>query len=293
MVEYWDPIDKKNRSYYIAKTLRRKWEKLKDGKLIKKDEDRIYIVDGRERTGKSLFTLQQAKFIDPTFNIDRVCFTPEEFLDQIRNAPRGSVVVFDEAFRGLSSKSGQSKINKMIVQAMMECGQRNLVIFIVLPTFFLLELYAAVLRSNALFHIYKDKTGKRVFKTYNFQKKNMLYRNGKKKGFDYSWPKVSAKATGGRFYNIYPISERKYRNKKARSLQEMEPGTNSREQEAVTTKHDFTVAYYNKRKAQDETISLQKVADELTEMKCKISKQYLGELVRKYAANGGKKRKSG
>jgi hypothetical protein len=39
----------------------------------------------------------------------------------------------------------------------MEMGQNNLVVFIVLPTIFLLEMYPAVLRSEALFHIYKNK----------------------------------------------------------------------------------------------------------------------------------------
>ena len=115
MVEFFDPITEKNMSYHIDKKLRTKWDKLRDGKLSKKDEDRCYLVDGRERSGKSVFTLQQAKYIDPSFNLNRVCFTPDDFLLQIRTAKPGQVVVFDEAFRGLSSKGAQSKINKKII----------------------------------------------------------------------------------------------------------------------------------------------------------------------------------
>lgn len=215
--------DKEFLQYHIEPKIKKKWDKLRGLKLQKKDEDRVYIVDGRERTGKSVFALQQARYLDPTFSVDRVCFTPEEFLEQIRTAPPGSVVVFDEAFRGLSSKGSQSKVNKMIVQAMMEMGQRNLIIFIVLPTFFLLELYAAVLRSNCLFHVYKDRSGKRLFKTYNYQKKSQLYNYGKKKGFSYLIPKVSVKSTGGKFFNIYAIDEKAYRKKKLESLQAMVP----------------------------------------------------------------------
>jgi len=223
---------KVNLSYHVAKQLRIKWDKLRKGKLQKKDEDRCYIVDGREGTGKSVFTLQQAKYVDPTFDVDRICFTPDEFLKQIREAPEGGCIVFDEAFRGLSSKGSQSKINKMIVQAMMEMRQRNLIVFIVLPTIFLLELYAAVLRSNALFHVYKDKKGQRAFKTYNYQKKSILYNYGKKKGFSYSTPKVSVKDTGGRFYNIYSVSEKEYRKKKLESLQ----GTSEMDKEEEESK---------------------------------------------------------
>ena len=205
MVTFFDPIEEKEISYHIDKKLRLKWEKLREGKLSKKDEDRCYLIDGRERSGKSVFALQQAKYIDPSFDLSRVCFTPDSFLEQIRNAKPGQVVVFDEAFRGLSSKGAQSKVNKKIIQALMEVGQRNLIIFIVLPTFFLLEMYAAVLRSNALFHIYKDKRGGRAFRIYNYNKKSLLYNTGKKKGFSYSFPKV--KHTG-RFFNIYSIGLR-------------------------------------------------------------------------------------
>ncbi len=211
MVDFYDPITKEDISYHIDKNLKNKWEKLRKGQLIEKDDDKVYIVDGRERVGKSTFTIQQAKYLDPKLNIDRICFTAEQFIYQIRNAPKGSVVVFDEAFRGLSSKASQSKINKKIVEAMMEMGQRNLIVFIVLPTIFLLEIYAAVLRSNTLFHIYKDKSGRRRFRIYNFKEKSILYRVGKKKGFDYAYPRVRIRGT---YFKPFPIDKKSYDKKK-------------------------------------------------------------------------------
>ncbi len=218
MVEFYDPITKENISYHIDKNLRKKWDKLREGELIKQDDDKVYIVDGRERGGKSTFTIQQAKYLYPKFNIDGVCFTSEQFLYQIRNAPKGSVIIFDEAFRGLSSKASQSKINKKIVEAMMEMGQRNLIVFIVLPTFFLLEIYAAVLRSNTLFHIYKDKSGRRKFRIYNFKEKSILYRVGKKKGFDYSYPRVKIR---GNYFKPFPIDKKTYDKKKLNTFKDI------------------------------------------------------------------------
>lgn len=217
LIEMDDKVSGKHLSWAIENKLLKQWDKLTNGKLMKKDQDRVYIVDGRERTGKSVFTFQQAKYLDPTFNIERICFTPEEFLNQIRNAPQGSVVVFDEAFRGLSSKASQSKVNKKIVQAMMEVGQRNLIIFIVLPTIFLLEIYPAVLRSNCLFHVYQENSGRRCFKVYNYKKKSQLYNVGKKKGFSYSFPSTKVR---GRFSKKYTIDEEIYRAKKLASLRE-------------------------------------------------------------------------
>ena len=236
--------DKEFLTYHIDPKIKKKWDTLRGMKLQKKDEDRVYIVDGRERTGKSVLALQFARYIDPTFSVDRVCFTPEEFLKNIRESPPGSVVVFDEAFRGLSSKGSQSKVNKMIVQAMMEMGQRNLIIFIVLPTFFLLELYAAVLRSNALFHVYKDKKGRRIYKTYNYQKKSILYNYGKKKGFSYSVPKCSAKATGGKFFNIYGINEKKYRQKKLESLEGLDTYAKEEKENKFKVQRDILMTLY-------------------------------------------------
>lgn len=201
MVEFFDPIAQTNISYHIDAKLLKIWDKLKERGLVNINEDRVYLVDGREGSGKSTWAFQQAKYLNPEFTLEHICFHPEDFLHQIRNAPKGSVVVFDEAFRGLSSKASRSNVNKEIVQALMESRQRSLVIFIVLPTFFLLEMYAAVFRSEALFHIYKMKGKKdspaRAFKIYNYAKKKTLYLRGKTKYFSYKFPII--KRSKGKF----------------------------------------------------------------------------------------------
>lgn len=204
MVEFFDPLAQKNISYHIAPVLLKMWDKIRDGKLSSANEDRIYLVDGRERTGKSSFAFQQAKYLCPTFDIEHICFDPKQFLSILRTAPKGSVIVFDEAFRGLSSKGSRSQVNREIVEALMEVGQRNLIIFIVLPTLFLLEIYAAVFRSEALLHVYKLKKRrasgerKRGVKVYNYEKKKLLYLRGRAKYFSYALPKI--KRAKGEFY---------------------------------------------------------------------------------------------
>ena len=262
-------------SYYISKRLVKAWDKIKGGFLAGKDEDRVFLVDGRERTGKSVFTFQQAKYLDPTFDVSRVCFKPEEFLKCIRTAKKGQVIVFDEAFRGLSSKSALSKTNKAVVQAMMEMGQRNLIVFIVLPTFFLLEMYAAVLRSEALFHIYKNKAGRRKFRVYNYQKKAELYKIGKKKGFSYDWPKVKFR---DEFYNIYAIDEKEYRAKKDKALIEMEGSAQEEESKYVEMFHKMVALY---RKKND--LSEPEMVKVLEALAIPISRANIGVISRKYA----------
>ena len=214
-------------SYYMNKHLKAMWDNIRGGKLKKLDEDRVYITDGRERSGKSLFSIQQAAYIDPSIlnDLSRITFTTEDTLKAIRNTKSTNtetkVIIFDEAFRGLSSKSAISKVNKQIVQALMEMGQSNIVLFLNSPSFFLLETYPAVLRSNALFHIEKVKgSRKRFFKGYNEEKKGDLYRIGIRKGWRYNI-KTNFRDW---FFEKYPGGddfERRYRAKKYKSLRDM------------------------------------------------------------------------
>jgi len=219
-------------TYYVNKKLKEKWDNIKDGNLVKKDEDRIYVIDGREGTGKSVFALQQAAYIDPSIieekKLPRITYSAEETLKAIRNTKsKGNetkAIIWDEAFRGLSSKSALSRTNKKLVQSLMEMRQNNLVLFIVSPSFFLLEHYPAVLRTNALFHIEKEKTdgmskGKRFFRVYNYNKKAQLYMIGVKKGWGYP---IRTKFKDY-FFNKYPGGkefEKLYRQKKLDSLKE-------------------------------------------------------------------------
>ena len=219
-------VEKKTEGpYYVDPRLKLKWDNIRNGILTKLDEDRVYTVDGREGSGKSLFTFQQAYYIDPTIiegDLPRVVFSPEDFLKQVRETKsddkQTKVIIFDEAFRGLSSRAALSKVNKQIVQALMEMRQNNLVVFIVLPSFFLLDMYPALLRSNALFHIIKRKNSRqRSFKVYNYQQKAKLYKDGVKKGWNY---KVQS-ALMSRFYGIWPGGDEvrdKYLKKKQQAL---------------------------------------------------------------------------
>lgn len=193
-------------SYAINKHIKKNWDKIKDGKLAKMDEDRIYVVDGRERSGKSTFTFQQAAYIDPTIITDykeRVTYSAQQTLDAIRNTRSDNkhtkVIIWDEAFRGLSSSSGLSKENKTVVQCLMEMGQHNLVLFIVSPSFFLLNKYSAMMRSNTLFHIIKNKSGRRYYRVFNFNQKALLYNIGLKRGWSYNVPTKFKDGFSGKF----------------------------------------------------------------------------------------------
>jgi len=189
--------------YYMSNSVYRQLLRAKK-RVLKGKSDRVIIIDGREGTGKSTLTMQLAYAVDPTFNINRICFKWEEFYKKGRALGKGKAILFDEAHDGLSSKSALSKQNKQLVQFLMEVRQRNLFIFIVLPSIFLLEKYVAIFRSQVLFHTYigVKNYDKRFYKIYSYNKKKLLYLFGKN-FMDYSKPKIPKSY---RFYSKLPPS---------------------------------------------------------------------------------------
>ena len=184
-------------------------------KVIKKDWDMIFAYDGYEGSGKSTKAIQDAFYCDPTLNLDRITFTPTEFRRAVMNAKQYQSVVYDEAYTGLSSRAAMTHVNRALVKMLAEIRQKNLFIFVVMPTFFDLDKYVALWRSRALVHIYtREKFERGYFTFYNVDRKKQLYVIGKKY-YSYSKPKANF---FGRFTKTLPIDEQKYKQKKRGSL---------------------------------------------------------------------------
>ena len=181
------------------------------------DEDSVIIVDGPERSGKSVLAMQMAKYVDPSFDLNRVCMKGEEFLTAINKASKGQAIIFDEAFNGLAGRNALSALNKTLVGKMQEMGQKNLFIIIVLPSFFMLEKYVALFRTRVLIHVYRNKGNRGYWCAYNQKNKKILYLVGRKL-MSYSKPKIVHNK--GRFYGKYVVDEQAYREKKKVALEE-------------------------------------------------------------------------
>jgi len=209
---------KEGKNYYVDDRLYIKFIKNVIKTINKKDEDFVLVVDGKERSGKSVFAMQMAKSIDPSFCLDRLCFSADDFEEKIKNASKGQAVVLDEAYRHLSSSGALSEVNRLLKSLMMEMGQKNLFVIIVLPTFYLLDRYVAIWRAKALINIYKTKKTKGCWKLYNGKKITRLYNNPKNRT-SYNYDKVKT-FFKGRFYNQYVLNEEEYRLKKEKNFKD-------------------------------------------------------------------------
>lgn len=263
-------VNKGDAEFYIDERLSEKLEKVVK-KVNTKDEDYFWAVDGEEGGGKSVLAMQLAKYVDPTFCLDRVVFTGKEFKEAILKAKKGQAIVFDEAFRGLSSRGALTEINKLLVGLMMECRQKNLIVFVVMPTFFLLDKYVAIWRAKGLFHVYRPG-GKRGYWVYfNKRKKKLLYLKGRA---TYSYDKPKSEFSG-RFLEQYVLDEQAYRDKKRAALNSTARNT---KHEGFMEQRNLLLWFMNR----ELSMSTTEISRRCTEMGWEVSQETVSEsIVRK------------
>jgi len=218
MVTMWDPVQGKNISFHVSPFARKALDNVKEV-LINRDQDRLWIIDGLEGSGKSTIAMQFCKYVDPTFCIDDVCMNSEDLDRGIRKAKPHTckAKLLDEGFLGLSSRGAMSKANKKLIQLLMQARQKNLFLVVAIPSIFMLDRYASLHRSKALIHV-TEKRGKYMFHAFNYNFKKKLILEGSK-GMSYGKTiKQMPLKCRGHFFGNYVIDEKLYRAKKIRAL---------------------------------------------------------------------------
>jgi hypothetical protein len=221
VVHITDPNTGEKVSYYLDPWIKKRFDEKVLPDLMKKDKDCIIAIDGKEGTGKSTLGLQYCKYIDPSFNLNRVTFTPDEFRQAIYDAQKGQAVMFDEAFTGFSSRASLSGINKTLISLMMQIRQKNLFVVIILPTFFLLDKYISIFRTRVLIHVYETGGRRGYFRVFSSKKKRLLILNKDSRTYSYG---IKTKRKG-RFYGVFALGdqyEKIYREKKLKALETSE-----------------------------------------------------------------------
>lgn len=196
----------------------------------KKDWDFVFLVDGRERSGKSCFTQQWAKLCYPELTLDNIAFTSTAFEEKVYNAKPHTAIIYDEAYGGLNARQAMGRINRSLIKMLTVIGHKNLFIFVLLPSFFDLDKYVALWRSAALVHIEtSDNFQRGFFKFYNYERKKNLYIKGKEY-YDYN---VIKSNFYGRFTNHWVVDVDIYKTEKARATSADRGGPEERNKSIV------------------------------------------------------------
>lgn len=215
-----DPITKEKVSYYVDKNLLKLLERIKD-KIQKKDQDYVMLIDGYERVGKSTIGIQIGKAVDPTLCLERICMTADEFKEAIINAKKGECIIFDEAVAGFGAGDSIARVGKILKSLVMQCGQKNLFIIIIIPSVFELNKYLPLSRARFMLHVYEKKGKLGYWCGFNRKKLKLTYILGKK-NHAYKIKTIFS----GRFFPKYAgIDDLAYRNKKAEALSHIDDVT--------------------------------------------------------------------
>jgi hypothetical protein len=195
-------------------------------RMVHNDRDCVIIVSGDSGAGKSVFAMQIAKYLDPTFNTDKVYFNGQKLITRLvsPDTKKYEAFIYDEAREGLSNRNSMSKMNKLITDCFAEIRQKNLFVLLLIPDYFDLDMNLAHHRSRYLFYVYEkpnEKLGERgdplergYFRFYSRRSKIRLYIKGKK-FHDIDSEKADFH---GRFSNIYVVDEENYRELKYNAL---------------------------------------------------------------------------
>lgn len=204
-------------------------------KINHEDSEFWMMFGGETGCGKSLLAMRCGYIIDPTINLDRICFSHADFIRAVRNAEKGQVIIVDEAISVFFTRNAMTKAGREIAAFTDQIRQKNLCIILCAPRVLTIE-EGALEKLKGYFHVWESRKDRKTFKGnvalyVNFQKKKKIdhlvqyLRKRKKQPHKYFVsPKPSARMKGSLINKKvwYPVDEKAYRKKKDSVLEKYE-----------------------------------------------------------------------
>ena len=247
-------------------------------KKVKKKWDCVLIATGKEGDGKSVLMATMMKYLDPTFNMDRCFLNGKEFLEALIRADpikdKFKAFMLDEG-QEFTSRAAMTKFNRLMVHVLSKIRSKQLFIGICIPNFWELDSYGAVHRSTALLRVYSNRLQRGYFEYYNWEKKKILYYQGKKQG--QSWIVTKPNFRGKFVYKSFPFDQDKYDEKKHRSMEEIDLSELDRDKKH-TGQRDGLIMYLS------EVVGLtqREIAEILANCKYPLSQQQVSKIINTY-----------
>lgn len=187
--------------------------------IQKKEWDAMILIDGKERSGKSILGMTCAWYLTKgKLTIDNFAKGLEEAKAKIRTLPDKSILVVDEASLVFNTKDSRTNVSVELQKIMDVVGQKNMIFILILPSIFDLAKSIATRRSLFLLHVFVDEKWNRgSFAYYGEETKEVLYVEGKKNYNKYTIPPEFT----GSFTNFKPPFYDEYLKLKKETLIEI------------------------------------------------------------------------
>lgn len=207
-------VNLQGQEVHIDSNLKDKLDNIK--KILNKNWDCLIIIDGKERVGKSTLGMTIGTYLYPSMGVGNIASDGKEAIEKLGSLPDKSVLMIDEGSLIFSSKDAMRMEQRRIIKILNVIGQKNMVLIIVLPSFFDLNKYIATERARFLLHCYSNKSLHRGrFSYFPTGKLIKLYYHGKKNFNSYNYPSALFL---GRFVNYKPEWYESYLKTKEASL---------------------------------------------------------------------------
>lgn len=169
------------------------YNKLLGLKLIQnKGWDGVIVVDGKERSGKSVLGMIMGWYLsDGNLTLNNFAKGLNDAAQKIARLPDRSVIIVDEASTVFASKDSMTEEGKQLIKIMDIVGQKNMMFILCLPCIFDLNKTMAVRRSLFLCHVYPDENYDRgQYAFFGERTKKTLFIEGKKNYDSYAFPQA-------------------------------------------------------------------------------------------------------
>lgn len=127
-------------------------------RIHRRDQNFVGFVTGDVGSAKSGSTASIAQAVDPGFDVDRVCFTPEKVMSKASNYEdfdKGDFIVFEEGGVGADAKDFWDDVNRALDYVLQTWREQNRGLLINLPS---LDLIDKRLRKRG--HAFMEMDGK-------------------------------------------------------------------------------------------------------------------------------------
>ncbi len=147
--------------------------------VLKKGWDYVCVIAGIPGVGKSTLAQQICSYLDDSFNVDRICFSAEEYRNKTNLGMKGQAFMLDESFADMNSNLYKDPEFMRTINHMQLIRQRGEFHILVLPDFFTLQKNIAIFRTSHLFVVYAEQYERGRFAIFDREAKRELYVKGK------------------------------------------------------------------------------------------------------------------